>query len=101
MPNQSGGERKLNLTIALTCGSVAHQALHALVALGHHAEGAGADDHDNAHDDKCQDTDRQVTAGLRQDGLGLEEDAGTDDSAHHQCDGYGQGIPFFHSCIPF
>ncbi len=67
------------------------------MALGHHAEGAGADDHHNAHDDERQDADRQVTAGLGQNGLGLEEHAGTDDSAHHQRDGYGQGISFFHN----
>lgn len=78
---------------------VAHQALHALVTLCHDAEGAGADDHDNAHDDECQNTDRQITAGLCQNGLGLEEHAGTDDSAHHQRDGYGQGISFFHNSV--
>ena len=38
--------------------------------------GAGADDHNNAHDDECQNTDRQITAGLCQNGLGLEEHAG-------------------------
>ena len=78
-------------------GGVAHQTFHALVALGHGAEGAGADDHDDAHDNERQNTNGQVAAGLGQNGLGLEEHAGTDDGAHHQSDGYGQGIPFFHS----
>ena len=68
-----------------------------IVALGHGAEGAGADDHDDAHDNERQNTDGQIAAGLGQNGLGLEEHAGTDDGAHHQSDGYGQGIPFFHS----
>ena len=85
------------VSLAAGGGSIAHQALHALVALGHDAEGAGADDHDDAHDDERQNTDSQIAAGLGQNGLGLKKDAGTDDSAHHQCDGYGQGIPFFHS----
>ena len=89
------------VAVGLTAGggSVAHQALHALVALCHDAKGAGADDHDDAHDNERQDTDRQIAAGLGQDGLRLEEHAGADDCAYHQSDGHRQGIPFFHTCF--
>ena len=71
------------------------------MALGHDTKSAGADDHDNAHDDECQDTDAEIAARLGQDSLGLKENAGTDDSAYHQCNGDRQVIPFFHNLLPF
>ena len=89
------------VAVRLAAGGLgkAHQAVHALMALGHDAEGAGADDHHDTHDDKGQDADTQVAAGALQHGLSLEEDTGADDGAHHHGDGYGQSIPFFHNSV--
>lgn len=80
---------------------VAHQPLHVLMALGHHAEGAGADDHHHAHNNESQNAHGQIAAGLCQHRLRLEEHAGADDRAHHQRDGNRQRIPFFHIDFPF
>ena len=84
--------------VGLAAGSAGkgHQAVSALIVAGHNAEGVGADNHHNAHDEPGQHADHQVAAGILQHHFRLEEHAGTDDGTDHHSDGRQQVITFFH-----
>ena len=80
---------------------IVHQAVDLFISGGHRGKHIGTDDHDRTHDQPGQDAQRHVAAGLFQDSLRLEKDAGADDDADHHADGGRQAVFFLQSIFHF
>lgn len=62
---------------------IVHDAIDLFIFLGHTGECEDAGEHDRAADEPCDDAERHITVCDLEDGLCLEENAGTDDNANN------------------
>ena len=78
---------------------IIHDAVDILKLGRHNGKHVGADHHDHAADDPCENAKRQVPARYAENFFGFKENAATDDDTHDHRNSGKQAVLLFELCI--